>query len=68
MKEIIAVVRMNMMNRTKQALTDAGIDAFFAAILSREHRKQRQQQQQQDAACKESVFVAKVSLSFLAES
>jgi nitrogen regulatory protein PII 2 len=30
MKEIIAVVRMNMMNRTKQALTDAGIDAFFA--------------------------------------
>ena len=30
MKEIIAVVRMNMMNRTKQALTEAGIDAFFA--------------------------------------
>ncbi|BBD08216.1 P-II family nitrogen regulator [Desulfovibrio ferrophilus] len=30
MKEIIAVVRMNMMNRTKQALTDAGVDAFFA--------------------------------------
>lgn len=30
MKEIIAVVRMNMMNRTKQALTDAGINAFFA--------------------------------------
>ena len=30
MKEIVAVVRMNMMNRTKQALTDAGIDAFFA--------------------------------------
>ena len=25
MKEVIAVVRMNMMNRTKQALTDAGI-------------------------------------------
>lgn len=30
MKEVIAVVRMNMMNRTKQALTDAGVDAFFA--------------------------------------
>ncbi len=30
MKEVIAVVRMNMMNRTKQALTDAGIDGFFA--------------------------------------
>jgi nitrogen regulatory protein PII 2 len=30
MKEIVAVVRMNMMNRTKQALTEAGIDAFFA--------------------------------------
>ena len=30
MKEVIAVVRMNMMNRTKTALTEAGIDAFFA--------------------------------------
>ena len=30
MKEVIAVVRMNRMNKTKQALTDAGIDAFFA--------------------------------------
>lgn len=30
MKEVIAVVRINMMNRTKQALTDAGVDAFFA--------------------------------------
>lgn len=30
MKEVIAVVRMNMMNRTKNALTEAGIDAFFA--------------------------------------
>ncbi|WP_457574164.1 P-II family nitrogen regulator [Desulfolithobacter sp.] len=30
MKEVIAVVRINMMNHTKQALTDAGIDAFFA--------------------------------------
>lgn len=29
MKEVIALVRMNMMNQTKQALTDAGIDAFF---------------------------------------
>ncbi len=30
MKEVIAVVRMNMMNRTKKALTEAGVDAFFA--------------------------------------
>ncbi|MFH1915491.1 MAG: P-II family nitrogen regulator [Pseudomonadota bacterium] len=30
MKEIIAVVRMQMMNRTKAALTKAGVDAFFA--------------------------------------
>ncbi len=30
MKEVIAIVRMNMMNRTKTALTEAGIDAFFA--------------------------------------
>jgi nitrogen regulatory protein PII 2 len=30
MKEIIAVVRMNMMNRTKQALTEASVAAFFA--------------------------------------
>ena len=30
MKEIIAVVRINMMNQTKQALSDCGIDAFFA--------------------------------------
>ena len=30
MKEIIAVVRMNMMNKTKVALTAAGINAFFA--------------------------------------
>ena len=30
MKEVIAVVRMNMMNQTKAALTEAGIDAFFA--------------------------------------
>jgi len=30
MKELIAVVRMNMMNKTKAALTGAGIDAFFA--------------------------------------
>ncbi len=29
MKEVVAVIRMNMMNRTKQALTDAGVDAFF---------------------------------------
>ncbi|WP_031482844.1 P-II family nitrogen regulator [Maridesulfovibrio frigidus] len=30
MKEIVAVVRMNMMNRTKAALDEAGVDAFFA--------------------------------------
>ncbi|MBG0789689.1 MAG: P-II family nitrogen regulator [Desulfovibrionaceae bacterium] len=30
MKEVIAVVRMDMMNRTKTALTEAGVDAFFA--------------------------------------
>jgi nitrogen regulatory protein PII 2 len=30
MKEVIAVVRMNMMNKTKKALTEAGINAFFA--------------------------------------
>ncbi len=30
MKEVIAIVRINMMNQTKKALTDAGIDAFFA--------------------------------------
>jgi len=30
MKEIMAVIRMNKMNRTKEALTDLGVDAFFA--------------------------------------
>ena len=30
MKEVIAVVRMNMMNKTKAALSDAGVVAFFA--------------------------------------
>jgi nitrogen regulatory protein PII 2 len=30
MKEVVAVIRMNKMNRTKQALTEAGIPAFFA--------------------------------------
>ena len=30
MKEIIAVIRMNMMNRTKQALTEAGISSITA--------------------------------------
>lgn len=30
MKEVIAIVRINMMNQTKQALTECGIDAFFA--------------------------------------
>ena len=30
MKEVIAIVRMNMRNQTKKALTEAGVDAFFA--------------------------------------
>ena len=30
MKEVIAIVRMNMMNQTKKALTESGVDAFFA--------------------------------------
>ena len=30
MKELIAIVRIDMMNQTKQALTDCGVDAFFA--------------------------------------
>ena len=30
MKEVIAIVRINMMNQTKKALADAGIDAYFA--------------------------------------
>lgn len=30
MKEVIAVVRMNMMNRTKAALADAGVVSYFA--------------------------------------
>jgi nitrogen regulatory protein PII 2 len=30
MKEVIAIGRINMMNQTKQALTDCGVDAFFA--------------------------------------
>jgi nitrogen regulatory protein PII 2 len=30
MKEVIAIVRMNMMNKTKKALSDAGISSFFA--------------------------------------
>ncbi len=30
MKEVIAVVRINMMNQTKKALDEAGIDAYFA--------------------------------------
>lgn len=30
MKEITAVIRMNMMNKTKQALTDLGVDSFYA--------------------------------------
>ncbi len=30
MKEVIAVIRMNTMNKTKKALQDAGVVAFFA--------------------------------------
>ena len=30
MKEVIAIVRMNMMNKTKRALSDAGIVSFCA--------------------------------------
>jgi nitrogen regulatory protein PII 2 len=30
MKEIMAVIRMNMMNKTKEALTKAGLSSFFA--------------------------------------
>ncbi|TVM16567.1 P-II family nitrogen regulator [Oceanidesulfovibrio indonesiensis] len=30
MKEIMAVIRMNMVNQTKKALSDNGVDAFFA--------------------------------------
>jgi nitrogen regulatory protein PII 2 len=30
MKEVVAVVRMNMMNQNKKALTEAGVAAFFA--------------------------------------
>ncbi len=30
MKEVIAIVRINMMNHTKQALTECGVAAFFA--------------------------------------
>ncbi len=30
MKEIMAVIRMNMMNKTKRALTDAGVSSMHA--------------------------------------
>jgi nitrogen regulatory protein PII 2 len=30
MKEVMAIVRMNMMNRTKRALADAGISSMYA--------------------------------------
>lgn len=30
LKEVVAIVRMNMMNQTKQALADAGISSFTA--------------------------------------
>jgi len=29
-KEVLAIIRMNMMNKTKQALSDAGISSFTA--------------------------------------
>lgn len=34
MKEVIAVVRINMMNQTKQCLADVGIDAYFGREAS----------------------------------
>ncbi len=30
MREVVAIVRINRMNQTKQALSDVGIDSFFA--------------------------------------
>jgi len=30
MKEVMAIIRMNMMNKTKRALSDAGISSFMA--------------------------------------
>ncbi|MDR0721425.1 MAG: P-II family nitrogen regulator [Treponema sp.] len=30
MKEVMAIIRMNMMNKTKQALADAGISSMYA--------------------------------------
>lgn len=30
MKEMVAVIRIDKMNQTKQALTDCGVDSFFA--------------------------------------
>jgi nitrogen regulatory protein PII 2 len=30
MKEVVAIIRMNMMNKTKRALADAGISSFTA--------------------------------------
>ncbi|MFP3042697.1 P-II family nitrogen regulator [Treponema primitia] len=30
MKEVMAIIRMNMMNKTKLALVDAGISSFYA--------------------------------------
>jgi nitrogen regulatory protein PII 2 len=30
MKEVMAIIRMNMMNKTKRALADAGISSFYA--------------------------------------
>jgi hypothetical protein len=32
MKELIAIVRMNMMNKTKQALADAGLGSITARM------------------------------------
>jgi nitrogen regulatory protein PII 2 len=30
MKEVMAIIRMNMMNKTKQALADAGVSSLYA--------------------------------------
>ncbi|MGO8673978.1 MAG: P-II family nitrogen regulator [Capsulimonadaceae bacterium] len=33
MKEVMAVIRMNMVNRTKQALVDAGVSSLTAQLV-----------------------------------
>jgi len=33
MKEVMAIIRMNKMNRTKQALVDVGVSSFTASMV-----------------------------------